>query len=127
MGYELSYRIIPNADMVVLADCASACSCCRVSSEKAISPLTTAGSVRCPATDSSPEPMANRSYTMSPHPLCRAYPEERGRPTRAGLPRFWLAHQWPERGSTGWQLRHEGVTGTVEGSVEGVGGGGVLN
>jgi hypothetical protein len=33
MGYKLSYRIIPNADMAVLADCASACICgCSVGS-----------------------------------------------------------------------------------------------
>src|SRR5215208_3052051 len=30
-----------------------------------------------------------------------------------------LAHRCPERGSTGWQFRHEGVLVAVEGSVEG--------
>ncbi len=32
MGHELPHRFIYNADLVVLADCASACTCCRVSS-----------------------------------------------------------------------------------------------
>jgi hypothetical protein len=34
-----------------------------------------------------------------------------------------LAHRWPERGSIGSQLRHEGVS-AVEGVVEGTGGDG---
>ena len=32
--------------------------------------------------------------------------------------------RWPERGSTGWQLRHEGVSAAVEAAVEGALGGG---
>src|SRR5918994_981157 len=52
--------------------------------------------------------------------------EEAG-PLGGGLPPFLLAHRWPERGSTSWQLRHERVTvAAVEGVVEGAGGGGVV-
>ena len=48
--------------------------------------------------------------------------ERRQGPWR-GPASFLLAHRWPERGSTGWQLRHEGVSAAVEAAVEGALGG----
>ena len=53
MGHRLPNRFILNADLIVLADCASACAWCRFSSE-ANSALSTAASVRCSSTDMSP-------------------------------------------------------------------------
>src|SRR5215207_53219 len=42
-----------------------------------------------------------------------------GRHPRGCLPPFLLAHRWPERGSTGWQFRHECVP--IGGGVVGAG------
>src|SRR5215217_7033214 len=54
----------------------------------------------------------------------RAPTREAG-PHRGDLPPFLLAHRWPERGSTGWQLRHE-CGAVLSGSVVGAGGGWVV-
>jgi hypothetical protein len=65
-----------------------------------------------------PESLPGRSYDVAPSYVVLRTPMRGGRPHPGDLPPFLLAHRWPERGSTGWQLRHEGVA-AVEGGVEG--------
>jgi hypothetical protein len=56
-------------------------------------------------------------------PQCLTYSDQRRQALLVDIAPFLLVHRWPERGSTGWQLRHEGVSvDAVDGGIESTGG-----
>src|SRR3712207_2239720 len=70
--------------------------------------------------------MAYSSNTSRPILLDGRTPRREGRSLQGYQSPSSLAHQWPQRGSTGWQLRHKRIVPAVVGGVKGSRGGGVV-
>jgi len=109
MEHSLAHRFIRTADLVELADCASACICFRFSSQKTKQRFEQAASVLLSSTDTSPKPMAYRSYDIAPSPMSGVPRREEAGPLRGDLPPLFLVHRWPKSGSICGQLGHERV------------------